>query len=163
MQQNPPNTKQNETADRCCSMMFSTTCAYALRAMCQLAALRQTGYANMNEICEGTDLPSQFISKIMRQLAKADLLNSAKGRGGGFALARDPSSICLYDIVAVIDGVNQYTGCVLGLSKCDDKQPCPQHDYIKPVRKQVLNYLKTTTLDTMSQSLVRKQEMIKGM
>lgn len=148
------------TNSRCCSMMFSTTCAYAMRAMCRLAALRQQGYASMHEICEGTDLPSQFIAKIMRDLTKADLLISAKGRGGGFALARDPASICLYDIVEVIDGVQQYTNCVLGLSTCDDKQPCPQHDDVKPVRRQILNYLKTTTLDLMSQALIDKQQII---
>jgi Rrf2 family protein len=141
-------------------MMFSTTCAYAMRAMCRLAALRQQGYASMHEICEGSDLPSQFIAKIMRDLAKADLLISAKGRGGGFALAREPGSICLYDIVEVIDGVQQYTSCVLGLTSCDDRQPCPQHDDVKPVRSQILKYLKTTTLDTMSQALIKKQELI---
>ncbi|MFK7790369.1 MAG: Rrf2 family transcriptional regulator [Phycisphaeraceae bacterium] len=141
-------------------MMFSTTCAYAMRAMCRLAALRQQGYASMNDICEGTDLPSQFIAKIMRDLAKADLLISAKGRGGGFALARDPSAICLYDIVEVIDGVQQYKSCVLGLSLCDDKQPCPQHDDVKPVRQQILKYLKTTNLDVMSQALIDKQSII---
>jgi Rrf2 family protein len=141
-------------------MMFSTTCAYALRAMCRLAAIQHAGYASMQEICEGTDLPSQFIAKIMRDLAKADLLVSAKGRGGGFALARDPATICLYDIVEIIDGVQQYTGCVLGLSKCDDKQPCPQHDAVKPVRRQIIGYLKNTTLDVMSVALIEKQEVI---
>lgn len=141
-------------------MMFSTTCTYAMRAMCRLTAIRHQGYASLSEICEGSDLPEQFISKIMRDLAKADLLLSVRGRGGGFALARDPGSISLYDIVEVIDGVHQYTGCVLGLSSCDDKQPCPQHEYIKPVRRQVLSYLRNTTLDVMSQALVEKQQII---
>eukprot|EP00752_Nemacystus_decipiens_P013680 g12133.t1 len=129
-------------------------------AMCRLAAIRSQGYASMHDICEGTDLPDQFIAKIMRSLTKAELLTSARGRGGGFALARDPGSISLYDIVEVIDGVQQYTGCVLGLSACDDKQPCPQHEYVKPVRRQVIQYLKNTTLDVMSKALVEKQQLI---
>jgi len=156
-----PSPAPDASAARCGSMMFSTTCAYAIRAMCRLAALKQQGYASMHDICEGTDLPSQFIAKIMRDLAKANLLTSAKGRRGGFALARDPADICLYDIVEVIDGVRQYNACVLGLSKCDDKQPCPQHEHVKPVRRQILNYLKTTTLDAMSQALAEKQNTIR--
>ena len=160
MGQTQPSNTENQATGRCCSMMFSTTCAYALRAMCRLTAIREHGYASMHEICEGTDLPSQFIAKIMRDLAKADLLISAKGRGGGFALARDPSTICIYDIVEVIDGVQQYHGCVLGLSACDDKQPCPQHEYVKPIRRQILNYLKATTLDVMSKALIEKQQLI---
>lgn len=160
MDQTQTNAAWSPPRGRCCSMMFSTTCAYAMRALCRLAALRQQGYASMHEICEGTDLPSHFIAKIMRDLAKADLLTSAKGRGGGFALARDPASICLYDIVEVIDGVQQYKSCVLGLSACDDKHPCPQHDHVKPVRSQILKYLKTTTLETMSQALIEQQQLI---
>lgn len=143
-------------------MMFSTTCAYGMRAMCRLAALRQEGYASMHDICDGTDLPSQFIAKILRDLAKADLLTSAKGRGGGFALARDAEQICLYDIVEVIDGVKQYRSCVLGLTLCDDKQPCPQHDDVKPVRQHIIKYLKNTNLDVMSQALIEKEEVIKN-
>lgn len=160
MDTTPDNPAATPPTGRCSSMMFSTTCAYALRAMCRLAAIRHDGYASMHEICEGTDLPGQFIAKIMRDLAKANLLTSAKGRGGGFALARAPGSICLYDIIEVIDGVQQYNGCVLGLSACDDRQPCPQHDQVKPVRRQILNYLKTTTLDVMSQALIEKQRLI---
>lgn len=160
MKPEPSRKASSQCNGRNCSMMFSTTCSYAMRAMCRLAALRQQGYASMKDICEGTDLPSQFIAKILRDLAKADLLTSAKGRGGGFALSREPSSICLYDIVEIIDGVQQYTGCVLGLTACDDKQPCPQHEYIKPVRRQILNYLKSTTLDVMSQALIDKQNII---
>ena len=146
---------------RSCSMMFSTTCTYALQAMCGLAAIRSQGYASMQEICAGTDLPDQFIAKIMRSLTKAELLTSARGRNGGFALAREPGSISLYDIVEVIDGVQQYTGCVLGLSICDDKQPCSQHEHVKPVRRQVLSYLKNTTLDAMSEALAEKQQLIR--
>lgn len=162
MSQIEPTLGMDRASGRCCSMMFSTTCAYAMRAMCRLAALRQQGYSSMSDICEGTDLPTQFIAKIMRDLAKADLLVSAKGRGGGFALAREASAICLYDIVAVIDGVQQYRSCVLGLAACDDKQPCPQHDDVKPVRQQILKYLKTTNLDVMSQALIDKESIIQN-
>lgn len=157
------NSAESDCSGRNCSMMYSTTCAYAMRAMCRLAAIRQDGYVSMHEICEGTDLPEHFIAKILRDLAHADLLNSAKGRRGGFALTRSANEISLYDIIDVIDGTEQYNGCVLGLADCDDKQPCPQHEYVKPIRRQILGYLKSTTLDEMGVALLEKEQLIHRM
>lgn len=141
-------------------MLYSTTCAYAIRAMSRLAVIRPDGYARVQEIIEGSDLPGHFMAKIFRDLAKAGLLHSAKGRGGGFALARRPSEIRLMDIVAAIDGNEPYTRCIVGLAKCDSTQPCPQHDAFMPVRKQIQHYLDTTTLDQMSEALAKKLELI---
>lgn len=143
-------------------MMYSATCAYAIRAMCRLAVINPEGYARIQEICEddGADLPAHFLAKIFRDLAKAGLLRSAKGRGGGFALARRPHEIKLVDIVDAVDGIQQYKTCVVGLSKCDSTQPCPQHDAFMPVRKQILHYLESTTLDEMSVALAKKLELI---
>ncbi|MFN3167720.1 MAG: RrF2 family transcriptional regulator [Phycisphaeraceae bacterium] len=145
---------------RNCPMMYSTTCAYAIRAMCRLAVIRPEGYVRVQEICDGSDLPAYFVAKIFRDLVREGLLTSAKGRGGGFALARRPNQIKLYDIVEAVDGVKQYTRCVVGLAKCDDKQPCPQHEQFKPVRQQILSYLGSTTLDQMSEALAKKLELV---
>lgn len=143
-------------------MMYSTTCSYAIRAMSRLAAIRPEGYVRVQEVCEseGADMPSHFLSKIFRDLARAGLLRSAKGRGGGFALARRPHEIRLYDIVEAIDGTAQYTQCVVGLAKCNSDQPCSQHEAFKPVRQQILHYLETTTLDQMSAALMHKLELL---
>ncbi len=153
-------TSKPTTAGRTCPMMYSTTCSYAIRAMCRLTVIRPDGYVRVQEVCDGSDLPSYFVAKIFRDLVRAGLLTSAKGRGGGFALARRPHEIRLYDIVEAIDGTNQYTRCVVGLAKCDDKQPCPQHEYFKPVRQQILTYLTSTTLDQMSEALAKKLELV---
>ncbi|MEM6257855.1 MAG: Rrf2 family transcriptional regulator [Planctomycetota bacterium] len=146
-------------AGRLDSVLFSATCAYALRAMSRLSAMREQGYASIAEICEGTDLPSHFIAKIFQDLTRAGLLASAKGRGGGFALKRNAGEIALYDIVEVVDGVKQYTNCVVGLSKCDDMQPCAQHECVKPIRRQILSYLKNTTLDVMRDAVIEKHRL----
>jgi len=141
-------------------MIYSTTCSYAIRAMSRLAVIRPDGYVRIQELCEGTNLPSHFLAKIFRDLVGAGLLTSAKGRGGGFALAKRPKEIRLYDIVDAIDGIKSYSQCVVGLAKCDATQPCPQHDQFTPVRKQILAYLESTTLHQMSQALAKKMDLI---
>ena len=141
-------------------MIYSNACAYAIQAMTRLAALRPDGYVLLDELCEGSDLPRHFVAKIFQDLVRKGLLASAKGRGGGFALARTPDKISLFDIVSVIDGTDHLEACVVGMAKCDDKQPCPQHDQWKPIRSQLRNYLKTTTLENMAQTLVQKMHTI---
>jgi len=141
-------------------MIYSNACAYAIRAISRLAMLRPDGYVLLDELCEGTDLPRHFVAKIFQELVRKGLLTSAKGRGGGFALARKATDITLYDIVAVIDDVDQLDHCVVGMTPCNDQQPCSQHEHWKPIREQLRIYLQDTTLATMSSTLQHKLERL---
>lgn len=141
-------------------MIFSNACAYAIRAMARLAMIRPDGYVLLDDVCEGSTLPRHFVAKIFQDLVRRGLLVSAKGRGGGFALSRDASKISLYDIVAVIDGVEQLDQCVVGMAQCDDNQPCPQHDQWKAIREELRQYLEGTTLAQMSETLENKLLLI---
>ena len=141
-------------------MIYSTTCAYGIHAVCRLTILAPEGFARVGQICEGSDLPAYFVSKILGDLVRAGLLKSSKGRNGGFGLARPPEKIRLMDIVEVIDGPQAYRQCVVGLARCDDRQPCPQHDSFKPIRQRIVSYLSETTVRQMADALVRKTELI---
>ncbi len=141
-------------------MIYSNACAYAIRAMTRLAMMRPDGYVLLDELCEGSDLPRHFVAKIFQDLVRKGLLVSAKGRGGGFALARKADRITLFDIVAIIDGTEPLDRCVVGLAKCDDQQPCPQHDHWSPVRAQLKEFLAKTTLADMAKSLDAKLQTI---
>ena len=139
-------------------MIYSNACSYAIRAMSRLAMIRPQGNVLLEELCEGTDLPKHFVAKIFQDLVRRGLLTSAKGRGGGFALARKPTEITIYDIVEAVDGVESLDTCVVGMSRCDDDQPCPQHDQWKAIRTQLRKFLMDTTLEKMGRTLERKIE-----
>ncbi len=141
-------------------MIYSNACAYAIRAITRLAMLRPDGYVLLDELCEGTDLPRHFVAKIFQDLVRKGLLTSAKGRGGGFALASEPGKITLYDIVGMIDGVESLDACVVGMAECSDTQPCPQHDQWKPIRNDLKKFLLSTTLDKMAGALKKKMNLI---
>ena len=149
-----------QMTERHSPVIYSTTCAYAMRAMARLAKISPEGYMRIQEVCEGTDLPAHFVAKIFRHLVRGGVLVSARGRGGGFALARSPDKITLYDIVGVIDGVQQYTSCVTGLKQCSDENPCSQHHQFKPVRSMILNYLQTTTLAQLGELAVQTPQTL---
>ena len=141
-------------------MIYSGACAYAIRAMTRLAYMRSDGYVLLNELCEATDLPRMFIAKIFQELVRKQLLVSAKGRGGGFALARPGTEITVFDIVAAIDGRRQFDKCVVGLGECDDRQSCPLHNRWVLVRKRIKSCLTQTTLDDMSSTLARNLRLV---
>jgi Rrf2 family protein len=141
-------------------MLYSNTCAYAIRAMGRLAALRPKGYVLLEELCADGDLPRHFLAKILQQLVHHGLLVSAKGRGGGFALARPAERITLYDIVTTIDGTEPLNQCIAGMARCDDEAPCPQHQAWKPLRQAIQDFLAQTTLKEMSETLRQKDAML---
>ena len=141
-------------------MIYSNACAYGIRALSQLAMIRPDGYVLLDELCEGTDLPRHFVAKIFQDLVRHSLLTSAKGRGGGFALAMRPDRITLYDIVEAIDGVAMLTRCAVGMALCDDEQPCPHHVEWAAVREHIRSFLEETTLEQMGTTLEKKLEQL---
>ena len=138
-------------------MIFSSGTEYAIRGVGELAARGGDGRLLLEEVVAGTGLPRDFMAKVFQRLVRAGLLHSAKGRGGGFSLARPPHEITLMQIVEAMEGPQAYDRCVVGLEKCTDHMPCPQHDLYKPIRQRIKDYLHTTTAADLAASLRAKQ------
>ena len=133
-------------------MIYSTSTEYAIRGLCELAGRSiesSSATVMLEQVVVGTTLPREFLSKLFQQLVKGGILTSAKGRHGGFALARPTHQITLFHIVAAIDGNDACDRCVVGLDACTDAMHCPQHDLFKPIRHRIRDYLQTTTLADM--------------
>lgn len=138
-------------------MIFSSSTEYAIRGLSELASRGKEGPTMLDDLVAGTDLPRDFLAKVFQKLVHGGVLRSAKGRGGGFTLARPAHQISLMDIVEAIDGPQLFDRCVVGLEKCNDQMPCPQHDLYKPIRQRLKDYMTTTTLADLSSSLKAKQ------
>jgi len=138
-------------------MIFSNATEYCIRGLAELAS--RTGPDEsllMEQLVQGTDLPRDFLAKLFQKLVKGGLLRSAKGRGGGFTLARPAHKITLMQIIEVMEGHQCFDQCVVGLEKCNDHMPCPQHDLYKPIRQRLKDYLNTTTLADLAATLRSK-------
>jgi Rrf2 family transcriptional regulator, iron-sulfur cluster assembly transcription factor len=142
-------------------MIYSVGCEYGIRALTKLAADVPPGrFSLLRDILEGIDLPQHFVGKIFQTLVRAEILVSAKGRGGGFALRRPPNEITLRQIVEAIDGTQRINRCILGFSVCNDDQACPQHDHWKGIRAQIDYLLDHTTLADLSQAMEEKKKIL---
>jgi Rrf2 family protein len=141
-------------------MIHSSACEYAIRAMTYVANFEPGTRLLARDISAHEHIPGPFLGKIFQTLVRAGLLKSSKGPGGGFALARNPDAISLYDIYLAVDGDTYLDACAVGLSRCSDEMPCPLHERWKPIRERIRNYLESTTLANMADATRRKQELL---
>jgi len=128
---------------------FSQSAEYAIRAMTHLAQQRGDGYCLVREMSEKLDIPSAFLVKVLQPLVGRGLVDSRRGRGGGFRLAKPAAQLGLFEIVDAIDYISQEAVCALGQAKCSDERACPMHAYWKEAYTAFRRYLADTTLDDM--------------
>jgi Rrf2 family transcriptional regulator, nitric oxide-sensitive transcriptional repressor len=108
--------------------MISQTVEYALRAMVCVAeqlALSQKALTSA-QLAKVTKVPPAYLAKVLKQLAQAGLIDSQRGVGGGFVLARKPEDVTILDIVNAVEPVQRIRTCPLGLSAHGIKL-CPLH------------------------------------
>jgi Rrf2 family transcriptional regulator, nitric oxide-sensitive transcriptional repressor len=104
--------------------MFSQTTEYALRAAVWLA--QADGAQTTAAIAEATQVPPDYLAKILRSLARAGVVHAARGPNGGFVLEREPNQLTILDIVNIVDPIVRLRTCPLGL-KSHGAQLCPLH------------------------------------
>jgi Rrf2 family protein len=98
-----------------------------------------------HELAERLKASEAHLSKVMRQLVKAELVCSVTGPGGGFELAKNPELITLLDIFEVIEGPLTDCSCLVGEPICG-RMNCILGDMLSLVNKSVRGYLKNTDL-----------------
>jgi len=138
-------------------MIYSATTEYAIRALAHMATLEPGERILARDLAAATGVPRQFLGKILHRLARLGLLDSAKGRGGGFRFLRPPSEILLADLVQSMEGEDIMQLCVLGLAECNDQQPCPMHDQWVDFRERLRERLHSATMAELGRNLKAKR------
>lgn len=105
--------------------MLSQTAEYALRAVVCLGA-RPDRPQSARAIAASSDVPVPYLAKILKDLARAGVLRSRRGRDGGFALVRSASETSVLSIVNAIDPLKRILVCPLGRPE-HSGQLCPLH------------------------------------
>jgi len=95
--------------------MISQTAEYALRAVVFLAMNSGNAYTN-RQISTTTKVPAAYLSKVLQSLAKAQLVHSQRGLGGGFVLVKPPEEISILEVLNAVDPIQRIRTCPLGLA-----------------------------------------------
>jgi Rrf2 family nitric oxide-sensitive transcriptional repressor len=128
--------------------MISQTAEYALRAMVFLAM--RGSAATTEQIAEVTKVPHHYLSKILQQLGRADLVLSQRGIGGGFTLAHPISETSVLDIVNSVDPLQKIETCPLGLES-HGVNLCPLHKRLSDAAASVECAFASSTLAELVQ------------
>ncbi len=86
-------------------MKISVKVDYACRVLAEMARLHGSGeLAQIEQLAQAEAVPANFLAQILGELRDGGLIISKRGIQGGYALARPPEQISLYDIMKVVDG-----------------------------------------------------------
>ena len=108
---------------------------------------------SIKEIAGGINSPEHFLAKILQDLSRRGLVQSAKGPNGGFFMDKITLKRRLSEVVEAVDGNGIFTGCGLGLSYCSESNPCPLHHEFKVIRNQIHEMLQKTTIEEFNEDL----------
>ena len=97
------------------------------------------------ELAKMLSASENHLSKVLQRLARADLVKSTRGPGGGFRLTREPDQITLLNVYEAIEGTMDVTGCLFDRPICD-RRLCILGGLIRNLEEQTKDYLTKTTL-----------------
>jgi Rrf2 family protein len=134
--------------------MLTKSTEYAIRALVfiQLQNWKELR-PGVPEIAREIEAPTAFTAKILHALASRGVVESMKGRGGGFFYADNQSDLSLYQVVMVMEGDRLFTKCGFGLKNCSDSNPCPLHDQYHGLREGLLRMAHSETIGTLAEKI----------
>jgi Rrf2 family protein len=126
--------------------MLTQTAEYALRAVLAIAGQPAGVSIGANRLAATLGIPPNYLSKTLHQLARLGILDSTRGKLGGFQLARSADRITLLEVVEPFDDVTGRRACLMGRATCSDHTPCPAHSRWKAVAEQQAEFFRETTV-----------------
>ena len=144
--------------------MLSSKAQYAFRALTHLVDRYQKGPVLISDIATQKRIPIKFLDNILLELKKAGILESKKGKGGGYYIRNHPSETSVASVVRIVDGPIAMLPCVSlyfyrKCNNCDEKN-CGLHQIMEAVRDATLNILEHKTLQDLSSG--REDRLIPG-
>ena len=138
--------------------MLSKKTQYAFKALMYLAQKPNNEPVLIAEISQQRNIPLKFLENILLELKKQGILDSKKGKGGGYYLAKEPDKIILADVMRLIEGPIALLPCVSlhfykQCGQCDENH-CGLHRIMIQVRDANLAILENKTVADISHSPV---------
>lgn len=92
-------------------MKLSTKGRYAVTALADIAMNGRAGPVALTDISERQDISVAYLEQLFVKMRRAGLVESVRGRGGGYRLAHEPGEIAISDVMAAVDERLNAMGC----------------------------------------------------
>jgi Rrf2 family iron-sulfur cluster assembly transcriptional regulator len=133
-------------------MRLTTKGRYAVTAMLDLAIHYDQGSITLSDISQRQEISLSYLEQLFSKLRKNELVNSARGPGGGYRLSRPANEVAVAEIIAAVDETVDATRCKRK-GNCQHAERCLTHDLWCDLSDQIFNFLANISLG----SLVEKQ------
>lgn len=129
-------------------MRLTTKGRFAVTAMLDLAMRAQGGPVTLAGISDRQGISLSYLEQLFGKLRRRNLVESVRGPGGGYCLARPISEISVADIVVAVDEPLDATQCAGG-HNCHDEQTCMTHDLWEGLNNVIYSYLESVSLSQL--------------
>lgn len=134
--------------------MLSKKSKYGLRALQALAQRRDQGPVLIAQLAKQERIPKKFLETILLELKNKGILQSKKGKGGGYALARAPEAISLGEVIRALDGPLAPLSCASHTAyrkceECRDEATCGLRAILQEVRDATAGILDRENVATL--------------
>ena len=144
--------------------MLSKKSKYAFRALLALARRKDSEPVLIATLAKQESIPKKFLELILLELKNTGMLQSKKGKGGGYFLAKKPEEISLGDVIRTLEGPLAPLPCVSHTAyrkckECDDEKTCGIRSIFNDVRDATAGILDGTSLvDVLHRTTTLEQE-----
>jgi Rrf2 family iron-sulfur cluster assembly transcriptional regulator len=126
-------------------MRLTTKGRFAVTAMLDLALRHGNGPVTLAGISERQSISLSYLEQLFGKLRRAELVESVRGPGGGYTLAKSAEEISVADIITAVDEPVDATQCG-GRENCHDNHRCMTHDLWTNLNTTIFDYLSKVTL-----------------
>ena len=142
-------------------MRLTTKGRFAVTAMVDLSMRQTRGPVTLAAISERQHISLSYLEQLFGKLRRAKLVNSVRGPGGGYNLARATNEITVADIITAVDEPIDATQCG-GKENCIDDRRCVTHDLWATLNEKMNDYLGSVSLaDVVSHQQGKQVQVIK--
>ena len=134
-------------------MRLTTKGRFAVTAMIDIAMHSTNGPATLAGVSERQHISLSYLEQLFGKLRRHGLVESVRGPGGGYHLARSPDTVSVADIILAVDEPIDATQCG-GRENCHDDRRCMTHELWAGLNAHIFNFLRSVTLA----QLVRQQD-----
>ena len=143
--------------------MISKKTKYALKALLYLARKYNQGPVLISDLARDERIPKKFLELILLTLKNNGILQSRKGKGGGYYLGKLPREISVGNVIRILDGPLAPVPCVSETAyakcqECVDERTCGIRPVMKDVRDAIANILDNTSLGDMLEREEKAQQ-----
>jgi Rrf2 family transcriptional regulator, iron-sulfur cluster assembly transcription factor len=137
-------------------MRLTTKGRFAVTAMMDLAMHHGSGPVTLAEISGRQKISLSYLEQLFGKLRRHQLVESVRGPGGGYCLAKETGKLTVAEIILAVDEPIDATQCG-GKENCRDEQKCLTHDLWATLNDRIFDYLESVTLHQLVESHKAKE------